>query len=199
MREAAELAPDLYADAQRAARLEEERLAGGDAAAALDHRTEARLLMEAAVTEAERVRLETTRLRMMEEETVFMTDAFELEHQRRQLEEEVRLRDASRVAIEEARTAFELAEAAETRRRPGTEAQLGAATAVLRRQIQFFVAKARAEGRPAEDIARVSVQLETASATSDAREKLRALYEVYWAASALLEAPNPEPAAPSSP
>jgi outer membrane protein OmpA-like peptidoglycan-associated protein len=175
--EARDRAPDMYAAAQRAHERAVEAEERGDRAAAADHATRARLLLDAAVAEADRLVIEERRLsaersaRRAEEQTNRDTEARQI------IERELAHREAARVALEQATLAFDRAAADEGRRyaRQAPERQQlhQEAAAVLRRRAELLLASARALGASNRSLTAARAELERSGEATSVTVALR--------------------------
>jgi len=183
---AAEAAPDLYAAASRARRNAGRADAAGRRAVAEDHATRARILLDAAIAEAERLALEQERLDVEAREAETDLAHGRAVSRREEILAVVRRRESSRVAIEEARAAFEQAVEDEGRRYRGRSEERATlhreAAAVLARRAHLLIAAAEAEGADAEAVSPVSALLERADGTNDPARKLQLTEEAVRAA-----------------
>lgn len=96
------LAPDLYLLAERARGEATKARNRGHGRAALDHDARARLLLDAALAEAERIELERRRARAERKTERALTEAARLGRERLRIEQEVGILEAARVARLEA-------------------------------------------------------------------------------------------------
>jgi hypothetical protein len=174
---ARETAPDLYAAASRARIAAAHAEEAGRRDVAEDHSTRARLLLDAAIAEAERLALEEERLAVEAREA-----ETELAHgravtRREEILLEVRRIEASRVAAAESAAAFERATEDEARRYRGRSDERAAlhqaAAAVLARRAHLLLAAAQAQGAGTERITTVNELLERADEERNAAEKLQ--------------------------
>ncbi len=168
-------APELVASAERARDAAEALEARGEAAAASDRRTEARLLEDAALAEHERADAVRAQAEL-EQQTIAseeqtLRDRAELDA----LEVTVRRAAAARVAREELQRALvraEQDEAARASRRmrhsAGDAGELRRAAALIADHARWLLHAASAMGAPADEVARVAVRLEPSASASGA-------------------------------
>lgn len=188
--EAARRAPDLYAAAERArvaaVRADEE----GDREVAEDHATRARLLLDTAIAETERLALESQRVRVEAEARELTLEYGRSVVARDQILEDVRRRAAAAVAGEQAAAAFEQAVVDEGRRYRGRSEERAAlhaeALGILGRRARLLAAAASALEAPAEDIAAVTALLDRAAAAGNTPAKLELTESALRAALAAL-------------
>ncbi len=174
--QAREAAPDLYAAANRARIAAEHAEEAGRREVAEDHSTRARLLLDAAIAEAERLALEEERLRVEAREAETELAHGRAVEQREEILGEVRRIEASRVAAAESSAAFERATEDEAHRFPASDERTALhreAAQVLAHRAELLAAAAQAEGAEAERIASVSELLERADAANDVAQKLQ--------------------------
>lgn len=154
-------APDLVAQAERAAEDAQRAERAGDTEAAQDHATRARLLYEAAVVEAERAQADRRRLEVTHETEEATQAAVRADEQRAAIEVREQRANAAEVAREQMERAFAQAEQDETRRlrRRSTEVDRARteAAAALRERARLVLSAARALG--AEDAAIATVEI----------------------------------------
>jgi hypothetical protein len=174
VREARQGAPDLVAAAERARKRAAEAEARGDREGAEDHATRARLLLSAAVAEAERLRLEAERIDAERQARALEARALDAEQEREAVAQESRRLLAARLARDQASKAFEAAEEAETRRarRRGddVQARYRDAARFLRDRARLVVAAAVSLGATADDgpAAKAAQALSASESTRDA-------------------------------
>ncbi len=186
-------APDLYARAELARREAERAQARGDREAAQDHATRARLLLEAAIVEAERIALEGERLEALRIADEAATAAAAAEQARHELERErvhARAAALARAQMQEAWAQAAQEEARRFRRRSAelTAARRRAALA-LRDRARLVLAAARALGADAAQVEQVAATLprpdgDPAQALEQAEQAYRAALAVLGAARA---------------
>ncbi len=195
-------APDLVASAEFA---REEAEHADDPNAAADHATRARLLLDAAVVEAERAALDRRRVVVLEAADVATVAAVAADDRRVLLQQRAARRRAAEVAREQMRVALEQAEIDEPRRLRGrteavTAARRDAARALLSRA-QLLVAAARGLGAPSEGADEVEHELSDLAGRvrANAADSLGAVDEAHRHALALLgDARRAHPVAASS-
>lgn len=160
---AAERAPDLWSAAQAAG----SRADSSVGAAAADARSEARLWLEAAIVESERVRLAEERLAVEREIEGLLAAAVRDDRARRALHTEATRQAAASAAREQARVALERA-ATDRRRRPKLAAAdvKKAARALLLRARLVLAALVHMEAKPAQ-VDRVQKAIDAADARLD--------------------------------
>ena len=168
----AERAPDLLTRARSARDRALAAADAGDDAAAGDYATEARLWLQAALVEADRLELEEARLADEADEEALGQELAETRAERRARETEVGRERAAEVAREQMELAFAAAEARETRR-PSPMDPVVAAGA-FRTRARLLVAAAAALGAP---VAEVNRLLEALEDTEGGRSGDRALRE----------------------
>lgn len=181
-RKAAELAPDLVAAARNAREDAARAHREGDDAAAADHATRARLLLDAAFAEAERITLSRKRQQVEAKARRVTEAAVHDERVRMAVVHAVERELAARVAEEQAARAFEVAADVETRRARarGDEAQRThrRAAEALAERAKLVLATARALGAPAEQVDALEErlgELEPAGAPTEAVREADAL------------------------
>lgn len=185
-------APDMLGAADRAREDAESARRRGDADAAADHATRARLLLTAAVAESERIALEERRLaieaRIEELDAQAARDAVAT----REIEAEVERLLASRLAQREARRMFEIASEDEPRRFRRVEddrAQMHReAAAFLRTRASLLLAAAEALGAEPASLIPARERVEEAGRVRDVTEQVTAAQDAFRAAQALLGA-----------
>ena len=159
-------APDLVAAAERAA--DEARAAdeSGDGDAARDHATRARLLLEAAIVEADRASMDRQRLEAQRATEEATRAAVVADEGRATLEVEQARQNAAQVARGEMRRAFEQAEQDEGRRlrRRSQEVEQArrAAALALRDRARLVLAAALALGAARDDATEIEESITTA-------------------------------------
>lgn len=107
---AMERAPDIFAQARTATLQADNADQRGDKAAAADRRTEARLLLTAAIVEAERVDLDNQRLSLERQEEEIRVQTARDREARLRVAEEISRTKAAAIAMREAAAAHQLAE-----------------------------------------------------------------------------------------
>jgi len=160
-------APEVMAEADRARELMLAAEDAGDAAAAADERTRARLLLEAAGTQAERVSLEQAQREAEAREEAATVEAVRLETLREQEARALAQDLAGDLARDQARQAFAQAEEDETRRSarnagPVAAARQRAAQALTLRA-QLVLAAAEVMGAAPADVDALRASLATES------------------------------------
>lgn len=155
-------APDLIAAAELAREEAERADASGDSDAASDHATRARLLIDAAVAEAERVRLDRERLALLEEAEAALAEARALELAREEITARTRREAAAEIARAQMQNALAAAEHLESRGRrhrgPEVDRTRREAAIALETRTRLSVAAARALGASDEDLAPFEVE-----------------------------------------
>lgn len=174
---ARERAPDMFAAAERA-RVEAIRARRrGDLRAARDHATRARLLLAAAVSEADRLALEERRLELEERARQLEEQAARDVRARLALQAEMGRRVAARVAARQAALAFEQA-AEEEARRYRAQADERArmyreAADILLHRAELLSSAARALGADATRISQVTDLIEETQRENDPARRLQ--------------------------
>jgi hypothetical protein len=184
--DAQERAPDLYAAASRARIAAAHAEDAGRRPVAEDHGTRARLLLDAAIAEAERLRLEEERLsveaRLRETEVAHGRAVT----RREEILLAIQRLEASRVAAAEAALAFQTAAGNEEQRYRGQSVERAAlhqeAAAVLSRRALLLMAAAQAQGAAPNALRPVTALLERADAASAPARKLELTEEAVRAA-----------------
>lgn len=155
-------APDLVAAAELARDEAERADASGDENAAHDHATRARLLLDAALAEADRVRFDRERLALLEEAEAALTEARSLEVAREALAARARRDAAAGIALAQMQNAHAAAERLESRgrRHRGSDVDRTRreAASALEIRTRLSVAAARALGASDEDLAPFEVE-----------------------------------------
>lgn len=150
-------APDLIVAAELARDEAEGAAAAGDAQAADDHATRARLLLDAALVELERIRLDRERRALLEEAEAASAEAEAHETERRALADRSRREAAAEIARAQMQSAYAAAERLEERGRRHRGADVDRtrreAAEALRTRTEILLAAARALGATAEDLA----------------------------------------------
>lgn len=189
-------APDLVAEAESAAADARDAERSGDSEAASDHATRARLLLEAALVEAERIALDEERLEAETRAEGHAAIAARIEGERAaRAAEEARGRAAS-LARREAARAFATAETDENRRlrrRSGAVAvaHRQASRALLERA-SLLAAAARALGAEPDTVNALEERILAASAIVDPTEAMHAADQAHQDAMQLLGAARAE-------
>lgn len=195
-------APDLVAEAEAAAAdAEQAHLQGRDEAAS-DHTTRARLLLEAAVVESQRLAIEEERLEVDARAEAHSALAARIESERAARAAEIARERASQIAVREAARAFEVAEADEARRlaRRSTEVQQTRrqATSALLDRAGLLLAACRVLGAEEARLAELEERVAAARALPDVDDALRAADAAHGSAMLLLgevrsgSSPTPE-------
>ena len=152
-------APDLVAQAERAAEDARRADAAGDTEIAQDHATRARLLYEAAVVEAERAALDRRRVELVRETEEATEAAVRADEQRAAREVREQRANAAQVARTQMEHAFAQAEEDEARRLRSRSAEVDRArleaASALRERTRMILSAARALGGDAAAIAAV--------------------------------------------
>lgn len=155
-------APDLVAAAELARDEAERADARGDADAAADHATRARLLLDAALAETDRVRFDRERLALLEEAEAALTEARSLEVAREALAARARRDAAAEIARAQMQNAYAAAERLESRGRrhrgPDVDRTRREAANALEVRTRLSVAAARALGASDDDLAPFEVE-----------------------------------------
>ncbi|MCB9613586.1 MAG: hypothetical protein H6721_28165 [Sandaracinus sp.] len=150
-------APDLVAAADLAREDAERAAEEGDGKAADDHATRARLWLDAALVEAERIRLDRERRAILEEAEAAAAEADALEAERVAIAARARHEAAAEVARVQMQAAFAAAERLEERGRrhrgPDVDRTRRDAAIALEARTQLLVAAARALGATDEELA----------------------------------------------
>ncbi len=192
----AERAPDLLLRAQRARELALAAAERGDEAAAGDHATEARLWLQAALVEADRLELEEARLADEAQEETLAQELADTRSERRAREAEIGRERAADVAREQMELAFAAAEARENRR-PSPMDPATAARAFQGRA-RLLAAAARALGAPTERVGELLEALLELGTVRDGQRALREALTLYRRALVLLgEARASSPVTPA--
>jgi len=201
---ARERAPELIARVEQTLDEAEAAEARGDEAAASDHATRARLLLEAAMAEAARARNEAERADMEREIATLLERARRDEAARAEIASALTQRAAAATAREEALRALRQAEQDEgrpaRRRRVSMEeaADLRRAAAALRARARLTLAAARALGGDDEALGPASEALDAAEAERDPAEGLAASDRAHHAALRALGAARASAEGPSA-
>lgn len=174
--EARTRAPDMYAAAERAR--EDARAAedADDLEAAADHATRARLLLETAIAESDRLALEERRLALEEETRVAEERRARDVRARLEIETNLARNEAARVAREQAAAAYTNAEGDDPRRfrsREERDALYRESAALLRSRAGLMIAAARALGATEADVADAQRSLEESGRTRDPAASVR--------------------------
>jgi hypothetical protein len=174
--EARTRAPDMYAAAERAR--EDARAAedADDPEAAADHATRARLLLETAIAESDRLALEERRLALEEETRVAEERRARDVRARVEIEANLARAEAARVAREQAAAAYANAEGDDPRRfrsREERDALHRESAGLLRGRAGLMIAAARALGATSEELADAERALEESSRTREPAASLR--------------------------
>lgn len=160
--EARREAPDLIAAAELAREDAERADASGDTDAAHDHATRARLLLDAALAEADRVRLDRERLALLEEAEAALTEARSLERAREALAARARRDAAAEIARAQMQNAHAAAELLESRGRrhrgPDVDRTRREAASALEVRTRLSIAAARALGASEAELAPFEVE-----------------------------------------
>lgn len=197
-----ERAPDLVASVDAALDAADRADRAGDADAAADHVTRARLLLDAARAEAARMEDEQARRALEAQIAEVLSRARRDEHARAELSRQQVRTVSARTAREEARRALAQAERDEARparRRRVTldaPADVRRGAAALRERTALLVAAARALGARAEPIERVDTALRASRAERDPIEALRLADRAHAEAMRVLGAARAEGPAP---
>lgn len=163
------LAPDLFAAAKEAARLAEQQTRRGDTIAAADRRTQSRLLLAAAVVEAERIELEDQRLRLLQEEQDAQ-DQLEAHQQARiAVSDDIARHKARAIALQEAQRAHQLAESQARGIRTPPKQALSRARAALIERLTLDLAAAEALGAPADKLRTLAARRDELATTTPVR------------------------------
>ncbi len=154
-------APDLVAQAERAANEARAAEADGDTEAAQDHATRARLLYQAAVVESERAAIDRERLEASQTAEEATQAAVRADEQRAAIEIQAQRANAAEVARAQMQRAFAQAEEDEGRRLRRRSAEVDRArteaAAALRERTRLVLSAARALGANAEAIDAVNI------------------------------------------
>lgn len=189
-------APDLVAEAESAAVDAREAEDSGDSEAASDHATRARLLLEAALVEAERIALDEERLEAETRAEGHAAIAARIEGERAaRAAEEARSRAAS-LARREASRAFATAETDENRRlRRRSVTIAGAhrqASRALLDRASLLAAAVRALGTEPAEVTALEERILAGSAIADPTAAMNAADEIHRDAMRLLGAARAE-------
>jgi len=188
--EASQRAPDLYAAAERARVAAVRADDAGRREAAEDHATRARMLLDTAIAEAERLDLEAARVRIEAETEELALEYGNAVSARDAVLEEVRRHAAASVAGEQAAMAFAQAVVDEERRYRGRSEERAAlhveAARVLGRRARLLAAAARALEAEPESLEAVTELLDRAAAAGDPAGKLQLTERALRAALAAL-------------
>jgi hypothetical protein len=189
--DARRVAPDLVAAAERARDEAERARARGDEDAAADETTRARLLLEAALVEARRIREERARQQAENEVSELLATAMRDEAARAAIERENTRRAALAVLQEELARAIARAEATEPRRGArlpsGDPSEAARAAQALAARARLLLGAAMVLGAPAEDVVRAESALERHGlAAADPQRALAAADEARRAAETAL-------------
>lgn len=161
---ARERAPDLLALAESARDEADAAWRAGQEAAAQDHETRARLLVGAAIAEADRVALDVRRQEAEAREEAAVAQANRDDAQRAELTRAQSRQLAADVALQEGRSALAQAERDEVRRArrhaPQTKQAHRIAATALARRARMTVAAARAMGAPETELMALLTSLE---------------------------------------
>jgi hypothetical protein len=180
-------APDLIAAAELAREEAERANASGDTDAAHDHATRARLLLDAALAEADRVRFDRERLALLDEAEAALTEARSLELAREALAAQARRDAAAEIARAQMQNAHAAAERLESRGRrhrgPDVDRTRREAASALEVRTRLSIAAARALGASDEDLAPLEIER---ARPSDPAEWLAQADEAHRRALALL-------------
>lgn len=164
-------APELYRQADEARAEAQAAESRGDLLAAGDHATRARLLLDAAIAETERLEIEEQRLAVDSESLEIEEQLAEAEREEREAREAAVLAETQQVAREQATSAFEQAISDERRRyrsRSSARTQLHREAAlVLQRRASLYVAAARAMGATRTELTEVRNRIESSRTESD--------------------------------
>jgi flagellar motor protein MotB len=174
--EARTRAPDMYAAAERAR--EDARAAedADDPEAAADHATRARLLLETAIAESDRLALEERRIALEEATRVAEERRARDVEARLAIERTLARTEAARVAREQAAIAYANAEGDDPRRfrsREERDALHRESAALLRSRASLMIAAAEALGAAEGDLADARRTLEESGRTRDPAASVR--------------------------
>lgn len=183
-------APDLYAAAMRAFREARAAERAGDVSAAEDHATRARLLLEAAIVEADRLALQTRRLEV--EERLGRLSEGTARDARARIEIEVgnARRAAAQIATEQRAAALAEAEATERRRYRNRaderESLRRQGATILLDQARLVTAAAEAMGAQAADLSSVTEAVRAAEQATTGATALASARRALFRANAVL-------------
>lgn len=200
---ARERAPDLIAQVEQALEEADEAQRANDPAAAADHVTRARLLLDAAVTESARIADEEERRRIEARVATVLGRARRDEEARAEIGRELNRLASIRTAREETLRALERAVPDERRRRVRVSldqaADLRRAAAALRARARLTMAAAQALGAPEDALGPTHAALSASEEARDPMDALeaadRASHEALRALGAVrrrLDAPGPD-------
>lgn len=199
---ARERAPDLVAQVEQALADADLAQQASDAAAAADHVTRARLLLDAAMTEAARITDEEERSRIEARVAEILEQARRDEAARETISRELSRLAAIRTAREETELALERAVPDERRRRVRVSldqaADLRRAAAAWRSRARLTLAAARALGATEEALAPAQAALTASEQARDPMDALEAADRASYEASRALGAARRELSGPSS-
>ena len=200
---ARERAPDIWAQADRARQEAEEAQRSGDSRAAADHATRARLLLAAAIAEADRLEVEERRLEMEEQARALEEQTSRDVTARLELQAEMGRRASARVAAQQAAMAFQRAAEDEGRRYRATNDERARlhreAADILLRRATLVLSAAEAMGATPARAAQVTDVIEEAEQTDEpalrmqrAHDAVRGAFVALGEARASREGPAPD-------
>ncbi len=167
---AATKVPDLFAEAKEAALESDRAVLQGDVVAAADRRTQSRLLLTAAIVEAERLDLDAQRLDLAAQEEAAHRQLAAHQAARVELANEIARDKAAAIALREAIAAHELAERRERgARQRQRRSDLVKARDVLISGVRLDLAAAEALGAPADRLAPLWRRADTLASTRNIR------------------------------
>lgn len=170
-------APDMWASADRARQEAEEAQQRGDASAAADHATRARLLLAAAIAESDRLVVEERRLAMEEQVRGIEEQAARDVSARLEIQADMGRRASARVAAQQAAMAFQRAAEDESRRYRATTDERARmhreAADILLRRATLLLSAAQAMEASEARVAQVTDLIEESERADDAALRLQ--------------------------